>query len=126
MTMRRIGIIAAYALTGWALCGAVIAVGRPLMPLKIVLALHAVLAPLFFGVLSWHYHRRHNFTPPDVTGLIFLGVVVFMDVVLVALVIERSFAMFQSLLGTWIPFALIYLAVLASGRVANRSARHGR
>lgn len=126
MAMKKIAIVIAYALVGWALCGSVIAVGRSIAPMKIVLAVHAAMAPLFFGVLSWNYHRRFNFTPPDVTGLCFLAVVVFMDVFLVAMVIEGSFDMFKSPLGTWIPFAFIYLAVLAAGRVAIRSARHDR
>jgi len=36
---------------------------------------------------------------------VFIGVVVVMDAALVAPFIERSWAMFQSPIGTWIPFA---------------------
>jgi len=38
-----------------------------------------------------------------------------MDVFLVALLIERSFEMFTSLLGTWIPWALIFTSTYLTG-----------
>jgi hypothetical protein len=44
-----------------------------------------------------------------------------MDVFVVALLIERSFQMFASLLGTWIPFALIFLSSWAAGSLLAHS-----
>ena len=35
------------------------------------------------------------------------GKVVVLDILIVALLIERSFEMFTSILGTWLPFLLI-------------------
>jgi uncharacterized integral membrane protein len=40
-----------------------------------------------------------------------------MDFFLVALIINRSFDMFRSLLGTWIPFGLIFLSSYLTGLV---------
>jgi len=34
---------------------------------------------------------------------------------------ERSFAIFASLIGTWLPFALIFGGSLAAGRLAERA-----
>jgi hypothetical protein len=46
-------------------------------------------------------------------------VVIFMDLFLVALFIEKSFAMFTSLLGTWIPFGLIFTATYITGSLSK-------
>jgi hypothetical protein len=43
--------------------------------------------------------------------------VVVVDFFLVALVINRSLAMFASPLGTWIPFALIFASTWIAGRI---------
>ena len=44
------------------------------------------------------------------------AVVILMDLFVVALFIERSFAMFGSFLGTRLPFALIFTATYLTGR----------
>jgi hypothetical protein len=51
------------------------------------------------------------------TAALFLALVVFMDFFVVALLIEKSFDMFLSPLGTWIPFALIFLSTYFVGRL---------
>jgi hypothetical protein len=43
------------------------------------------------------------------------------DFFVVALLINRSLDMFASLLGTWIPFALIFTSTYLTGLVAKRS-----
>ena len=45
-----------------------------------------------------------------------------MDFFVVALLINRSLDMFASLLGTWIPFALIFVATYLRGVMVRRSA----
>ena len=52
---------------------------------------------------------------PALRALAITALVVFLDAVVVAPIFERSFAMFRSLIGTWIPFAAIFLASLAAG-----------
>ena len=60
--------------------------------------------------------------PPLVTAFLFVGIVIFMDVFVVALFIEQSLAMFASFIGTWLPFALIFMATYLIGHyVASRS-----
>ena len=46
------------------------------------------------------------------------GLIVALDALVVAPLFERSYAMFRSALGTWIPFAAIFLASWAAGRTA--------
>ena len=42
-----------------------------------------------------------------VTALTFVAIVALLDLVVVAGIIQRNLAMFGSVFGTWIPFALI-------------------
>lgn len=112
-------------ISGWAACGATMYLGRTHLPLWAALLLHALAAPVFFGLAAWVYYRR-----PEARRRVLafaaintLGVIV-LDVVVVALLVERSFAMFASVAGTWLPFALIFLASLGVGvSVRMRTAR---
>lgn len=122
--MRQLGarqylVIALFGLVGWALCGSIVFIGREFMPMDTTLILHAVGAPVIFGVLSWIYFTRFGYTKPLATAAVFVGIVIFMDVVLVALIIERSMEMFASLIGTWIPWALIFVSTYLIGMVVE-------
>ncbi len=110
-------VILLHALAGWAYCGALIGVGRRMLPMETALVIHAIGAPMGFAAISWFYFRRFAFTTPLQTASAFLGIVAALDVLLVAPFLEKSFAMFASPLGTWIPFALIFTATYATGRV---------
>ncbi len=48
------------------------------------------------------------------------GIVAALDVLVVAVFILRSFAMFGSFLGTWLPFVLIFAATWATGIAVGR------
>lgn len=117
--LLKAAIVVAHGLAGWALCALMIGIGRQLFSMDTTLILHAIGAPLGFSLLSFHYHRRFNFTRPMATALLFLGIVVALDVFLVAMVFERSFAMFRSAVGTWLPFALIFAATYGAGAAAR-------
>jgi hypothetical protein len=42
------------------------------------------------------------------TAFVFVSFVFLMDFFIVAMAVQKSFEMFASILGTWIPFALIF------------------
>jgi len=113
-------VVLAFAFVGWALCGAIMGIGMAVTSLENTLMIHAIGAPIVFGILSLIYFRKFNYTTPLQTALAFLAFVVLMDVFVVALLIEKSFAMFTSLLGTWIPFALIFLSTFVTGVYLER------
>jgi len=121
MNIQRIAIILVHAFVGWALCAATMGIGMALTSLETALILHAIGAPIFFFLVSLVYFGRFNYTAPWQTAAIFIAFVIFMDFFLVAMVINRSFEMFTSLLGTWIPFALIFISTLATGVYARRA-----
>jgi hypothetical protein len=118
-------VIAAHALVGWAYCGMLIGVGRQLLPMQATLVVHAIGAPVGFVVISLFYYRRFGYSSPVQTAIAFLGIVVALDLFLVAPVIEKNYAMFTSPLGTWIPFALIFAATYISGRWSMVSRKRG-
>jgi hypothetical protein len=112
---KKLIILLIHAFTGWALCGATMMIGMQVTSEQTALVVHAIAAPIFFGTISWVYFSRFNYTTPLQTSLIFTAFVILMDFFVVALLIEKKFDMFTSLLGTWIPFALIFLSTYMVG-----------
>lgn len=115
MRWRGVAALLLHALAGWAYCGMLIGVGRQFLSMEATLVVHAVGAPIGFALLSLLYFKRFACTTPLQTAIAFLAVVVALDAFLVAPVFERSYAMFASPLGTWIPFALIFAATYLTG-----------
>lgn len=113
-------IIIGHALVGWIYCGALIGIGRQLISMQAALVIHAIGAPLGFVLISLLYFKKFAFTSPLQTALLFLGVVVGMDVFVVAVIVEKSFAMFASPLGTWLPLALIFSATYFTGVLCRK------
>ena len=115
-------VILGFGLIGWALCGAIMFIGMALTPnMQLVLIVHAIGAPIVFGVLTWIYSRRFGFTKPWQTAVAFLLIVVLMDFFVVALLINKSFDMFKSVLGTWIPFLLIFTSTYVVARLTAKN-----
>jgi hypothetical protein len=117
---KRILIVISYALSGWLCCLAVMGLCMAAFPLGTALIVHAASAPVLFAILSLRYFRKVSFTTPFQTAWFFTGFVILMDFFVVALLINRSLDMFTSFVGTWLPFALIFLAVWTSGSVVRR------
>ena len=111
----RFAIIVAHAIVGWGFCGSIIGIGRQLVSMQTTLVIHAIGAPVGFAVISLFYFRKFGFISPIRTAALFLSIVITLDLLLVAPVFEKNFAMFASVLGTWIPFALIFAATYVTG-----------
>lgn len=115
LTPRQIVILVLHGLVGWALCAATMGIGMAAAPLQTALVIHAIAAPVIFAVISVIYFTRFGFTPPLQTAAAFVAVVIFMDVFVVALLVQRSFEMFRSFIGTWLPFILIFVSAYLTG-----------
>ena len=98
-----------------------IGVGRGRTSLQSTLIAHAVGVPIIFGGVSWIYFRKFNYTTPLQTAGIYVLLAIVLDLSIVAPLIERSFVMFASILGTWIPLALIFLSTYVVGLSATKS-----
>jgi len=124
LSLRQVAVIVLFGAVGWALCGAIMFIGMAVTSMQITLVAHAVGAPVVFTTVSWIYHTRFGYTKPLTTAAVFLAIVVFLDFFPVATVINRSMEMFTSLLGTWIPWALIFLSTYLTGRaIEDRKVR---
>ena len=89
--------------------------------LQTTLILHAIGGPIGFIIISIFYFKKFDYTSPLQTAILFVAFVVFVDLFGVALLIEKNFAMFKSVLGTWLPFSLIFLATYFTGRFLNKA-----
>jgi hypothetical protein len=114
--LGKTAIILGSAYVGWSLSGLIMAAGMSLLTPANALAAHAIGAPIVFAAVAWVYFRYFGYTTPLQTAGLFLAVVVFMNVLVVALLVQQSFAMFASFVGTWVPLALIFAATYLTGR----------
>ena len=123
MDSKKLSVILAHAFIGWALCAATMGIGMAVTTLQTTLIVHAIGAPIFFAGVSWIYFRNFHYTSPLHTALIFVSFVIVVDFFGVALLINRSLEMFASLLGTWIPFVLIFTSTYATGLMISQQAK---
>jgi hypothetical protein len=115
MKTQKIVTVLIHAFVGWALCAATMGIGMATTSSNNALIIHAIGAPIFFFVISFVYFKRFNYTSPLQTAIIFVGFVMLIDFFVVALLILKSLDMFASLLGTWIPFVLIFASTYLTG-----------
>jgi menaquinone-dependent protoporphyrinogen oxidase len=108
--------LVAHGLVGWAACAALMGALLALASQGVALAVHAVAAPLIFSAVARAYFRLDGARPPLSAALEMTAVVMAMDALL-ALVLQDG-AMFLSVAGTWLPFALIFLVVWMTGEIA--------
>ena len=121
MSTRKVITVLLHAFIGWALCAATMGIGMATTTIRNTLIIHAIGAPIFFMVVSLNYFKKYGYTTPMQTALIFVGFVIMVDFLVVALLINRSLEMFASLLGTWIPFGLIFLSTYLTGIYVERA-----
>ncbi len=103
------------ALVLWGVCGATIAIGRKVWSLDATLRIHLFVAPIAAFLVSIIHKLLAPEFDPMLRAAAITGVVVILDAGVVAPLFERSYAMFRSFIGTWIPFGTIFLASWAAG-----------
>jgi len=118
--LKKIIIVLIHAFILWALCGATIGIGRSVMSMEFSLIIHAIGAPIFAALVTLVYYKKFNYTNPLQTAFIFTLIIIVLDAGLVAPVFEKSYNMFKSVLGTWIPFLLIFLSTFITGLMVKR------
>jgi len=104
---------------GWALCAAVMMLLVGTVPLGWALAVHAIAAPAIFATIARFYFHNRGAREPIATAIAWTSIVIGLDAVIVAGFVERSFAMFASVAGTWLPLLLIFVAVWSTGTIIS-------
>ncbi len=122
MTIGKLGVLLGFAVAVWAFCGAIMGIGPLFMPMNTTLVVHAIGGPLGAAVAAWIYTRMFGFTGPVVTAAAFVGTALFLDFFLVSMIIMRSFEMFSSFVGLWLPMALIFVASALAAVIARSPA----
>jgi hypothetical protein len=117
---KKAFVIFIHAIIGWALCGSIIFIGRSITTMENTLVIHAIGVLIIFSIISLVYFRYFNYTTPLQTAAIFMSFAMLMDFFVIATFVEKSFAMFSSILGTWIPFGLIFLSTYLVGQWITR------
>ncbi len=102
-------------------CWGLMVGGQAVTTLDNALIIHAIGAPIVFALVSFVYFKKLNYTNPAITAITFVTVVVLMDFFIVSLLINQNFDMFQSLIGTWIPFVLIFTSTYLTGTYVKKS-----
>jgi len=115
MDIKKWGIVLAHALVVWAICGAIMFIGMSITTMPVTLTIHAIGAPIASALLAYRYHRKYGDLPPLQTAVFFVSTALFTDFFLVAMVIEKSFEMFTSFVGLWLPMILIFSAAFLTG-----------
>lgn len=115
MDTRKAAIIFVHAFIGWVFCAATMWIGLSVTSVQNAQIFHAIGAPIYFALVSLVYFKKFNYTSILQTAVIFTGFVMLVDFFVVALLIYGSLEMFATLLGTWIPFALIFSSTYLTG-----------
>jgi len=108
-------VLALHAFLIWIVCGLTVALGREVLGLEMTLWVHAIVAPAWTALVSLAYFNRLDATTPLRAAAFFVSFIIVLDAALVAPVFEKSYAMFSSVLGTWLPFLSIFAAAYLTG-----------
>lgn len=111
-----VGPALGWGVVGWFACGATFGLARAVLGVDAAVAIHLVAAP-FIGAAVTRFlwmHPRH----PGVAGTAatLAGIPALLDAIVVAPFFEKSYAMFASPAGTWIPLGLILAASAATAQ----------
>ena len=104
----------------WSLCGVVMGVGMSTTSLKNALIIHAIAAPIIAILISAIYFKKFNYTTALQTAIIFVAIAIILDIFIVSMLINKSFEMFESFLGTWLVFILIFIATYLTGKYIRK------
>jgi menaquinone-dependent protoporphyrinogen oxidase len=112
---RSVTRLLTHGFAGWALCALTMLALLRGMSITWAVVLHAVAAPVIFAAIATHYFRPRGAREPLPVALSWAIIVAVLDWVVIAGVVQRDFSMFQSVVGTWLPFLLILLVTWATG-----------
>jgi hypothetical protein len=117
---KKPAIILTFGISGWAACGIIMFTLLHITTIYLSLIIHFIATPFIFLAISNLYFKKFDYTTPFVTAVIFTVIVMILDFFVVAMVIEKNLEMFESVMGTWLPFLFIFLTVWLRGLAIHR------
>lgn len=115
---RSVVRLVLHGVVGWALCAAVMGVLLWATTPTAAELVHAFAAPAIFALVAHHYFRERGARSPLPAATVFAVTVALLDLGVVSGLVQRDLAMFTSILGSWLPFALIFFVAWAMGELA--------
>jgi hypothetical protein len=128
MITKKMITVLAHAFIVWALCAATIGIGTATTSAENTFIIHAIAAPIISTLVSLNYFKKFNYTSPIQTAVIFVFIPLALDFLIVSLLVLHSLEMFispGSVLGTWIPLALIFISAYLTGLFVTKRVPSG-
>ena len=120
LAFKKPFILLTLGISGWAVCGVIMFVLLNITTIYLSLIIHFIATPFIFLAISNLYFKRFDYTSPLATAFIFTLIVMVLDFFVVAMVMEKNLEMFESVMGTWLPFLFIFLTVWLRGLAIHR------
>ena len=120
LAIKKPFIILMLGVIGWAACGIIMFVLLNITTKYLALIIHFIATPFIFLAISDLYFKKFDYTTPLLTAIFFTLIVMILDFFVVAMVIEKNLEMFESIMGTWLPFLFIFLTVWLRGLAIHR------
>lgn len=108
-----------HATVGWGLCAATMGALLESVGTSTAILWHAISTPLLFTAVAWHYFRLPGARDPLPTALLFVLSVGLLDLIVVGGLLQHSLTLLTSVLGTWLPLALVMLVTWTVGEVMS-------
>jgi hypothetical protein len=115
--VKAVLLLSLSAFVVWLACGLTMAFGRSAFGLETALRIHAIAAPVFAALVSLAYFARFPAVTPLVAAAFVTAFIIVLDAALVAPVFEKSYAMFSSVLETWLPFSVDLCGDVSDGNL---------
>lgn len=112
---RSWGRLLAYGVVGWGLCAALTMALSQLSSIGVALVARAVFAPLVFLSISIRYFHPAGAREPLPTALFWSAIIAVLDAALVVGAVNGDFAKFTSIVGTWLPYSLVFVTTWLTG-----------
>jgi menaquinone-dependent protoporphyrinogen oxidase len=108
-----------HAIAGWAVCATVMAGLLWATTAQVAMIIHGLLVPIVFAGVASRYFRARGAREPRATALAFAALTAFLDLVIVAGLVQHSAALVKSVWGFWLPLATIFLVTWTVGVVRS-------
>ncbi len=116
---HSIGALVLHGAVGWAFCAAAMGALSWAMSVGVALLVHLFVAPIVFLFVARRYFRYRGAREPLPVAAAFTATTALLDLVVVAGAIQRDTAMLRSVLGFWLPLALIFAVTYLVGWIES-------
>lgn len=118
--MTKAIVVVVFSVVVWAFCGAIMGIGPRFISMDATLVVHAIGGPLGAAIASYFYFRFFGTYGPLTLAAAFVATALLLDFFAVSPIFVGNYSMFSSILGLWIPMALIYAATWMTGFYTSR------